>query len=1401
MIKERHPGSCEWLFSSSEYYQWSADQTETPIFWLHGMHGAGKSFLCSAAIEKIRENSNAPSCTAIQYLKKGMEVSKSHVLQNLAYQMTKALEAACDDVPDSIVRLIEECKDDTGLFDSLICCLLSEVEKTYIFIDGLDEAPNGSDIQSLVEFLVEEAIRMPDKMRLWFGSQPLPQIEEYVRKSHGSHLVEKSMQLEDTSADIQAYLESAIPESISNGTEFARVVVQSCMETEVHGSFLWASSMISDLKERAEDADDMIRLALRGLPTRMDDVYQGIIEEYKKQDKTRKSLHSNLPLWRSALYNQLLLRHMLTSYRIILSLLAYTKRPLRLFELREGIAMLRSATGEDLNTSKFVSLTAIRKVCSRLVRFIQAEESEGDGTLELNHSAVFAFLRGDSDSGELSSEEQYVSPSLICELCIKYLSQPRYSKLLRRETHYDFITWSGDSVLTHQLLLYTAKYWYRHCDERPTSTDFHEQLRQFILSPNFHTLIQVQSLSIIGHFLLSFDRITGEPKAMKKILPACASNISEETAQILPQLCEFLYEWSEFLQLGLTSEFNGEIDRCFWRALGPAHFLRNGQERYHSFHFMSPQTPSEANASSKPLCFLHTLSHDGRDLVLCRVQSGKYVATLADLNSQTLTINRKCDDSILSLLVEKWCIDGTRTPCLIETMTLNVSCADVQWSLYSTPCSRKVGFVPRSTSVLSPGCFALLDGKSGLRVGSRVILTKDEFGSSHVHFESTPSQATASETRDKILPDEHKTDLETPIPRTIAIPENATILTEYSEDVVHRANLLIICRRRIPKSDISEVGQEKKSRHDRKTDKKRGFSESSSSNSDTDDQESGSDDDNDDDDERYAEPAFSDSSSLKSAASSDPVSSVSDESVSLGENSSDARSDNSSSLSEDFGTLTESEESNDSLDLCPPSDDVEDEDASGSDSTSLLSMATSGSSDDVIHDALVEQEDGDELGNHYEYPVGITGQPRASSKCCDSCREALFETWYHCATCAMSNYDLCHDCVKSGKWCLDKEHQLYEEVSEVGVVSVISWSHFILGQELLVFDTTSTMDKPIFTHSLSESAALHQSAPSVHPQLPLVVWPICAEKLLFIDTSKRNASKKAPFSLHSFKATSSKGTLLFFPSFQLDCSPIVNISVARQISIELYFSPCGTLLHVGSVEAIQRKGERVPRVRSSLREKHYDLAFHVTTMRLSPTDPAKHPPTIISRQCHALGVWTKPFVSVLPYSWTWTPAATYFTMTGSKLRVYHVPLSSPQSGSAEEQTTVKSARPSHCSPALITTPSETVFLPRSARERSIQFFPPREPVPDEKMSDGETPSSSSSGGTRVSTLIIGPRYGRHPSPPIGVYLTATDLGPWINIHDKEGEERIRAPRRRFTGLFEEFDEDDDCDIIPFDDGR
>ena len=729
-------------------------------------------------------------------------------------------------------------------------------------------------------------------------------------------------------------------------------------------------------------------------------------------------------------------------------------------------------------------------------------------------------------------------------------------------------------------------------------------------------------------------------------------------------------------------------------------------------------------------------------------------------------------------------MDGTKSPSLINSGILDVSCADVQWSLYNAPCSRKVAFMPQSTSAINPGTVALLDSGFGLRIGSRIFFRKaDSQALQYTLAGSKTPGTTATGDKAEESTDESVSDSKSPEKPITTIPEDAATLKEYCEEIAHQGNLLVICRRRIPKTELSKKESHRGRNWKRSFTSRRMDSESSGNMSDGLDLERDSED--------GEAPAFSDTTSLKSRGSSQSLRSRSDDSESSGEKS-DHESVSGDSETNDFDVDSKSAESRDGSESISSLEEAEDTDTDETVSSSLLSVPSSESSDSEVHDRQTTGDNGLDFGGAYEYPVAITGQPSALQKDCDQCDQTEDQTWFHCPICRGANYDVCHRCVKHGAWCDDKNHQLYEEVSGMGVVSVISWSCFVPGQEILIFDTNSTMEKPIFARSVSESDTLHRSAPAIHPLLPLVVWPVCAEKLLFVDTDNINTSKKRCYSEQSFKATSSKGMISAtgYLNYRQQVTDFFNL--ARQISIDVFFSPKGDYLHVGSVEAQRRTSKSI---NSGPRKKHYDLTFHVTTMQLSSTNPAKGRPIIVSRQCHSLGVWTNPLVSILPYTWTWTPTAAFFTMTGFKLRVYRVPLPSPNDSSAKRQTNVEASR---CSPALITTPRETIFLPRSARERSVHFFPSPE------MASGGLRGilKGSDSGTRNkpnSTLIIGSRYGPKMSPPIGVYLSERDLGPWVNVHDKEGEERMRPPKRRFTGAFEEF-EDDDCDIIPFDNG-
>ena len=93
-----------------------------------------------------------------------------------------------------------------------------------------------------------------------------------------------------------------------------------------------------------------------------------------------------------------------------------------------------------------------------------------------------------------------------------------------------------------------------------------------------------------------------------------------------------------------------------------------------------------------------------------------------------------------------------------------------------------------------------------------------------------------------------------------------------------------------------------------------------------------------------------------------------------------------------------------------------------------------------------------------------------------------------------------------------------------------------------------------------------------------------------------------------------------------------------------------------------------------------------------------------------------------------------------------------------------------------------VLLPHSSRHRSVQFFP--------------APADE---GKSKAKVVIGPRYGRHPTPPIGVYLSERDLGGWVDLTEKEDHAgRVNESRKKLADQFEEGWDSDDCIIIPYD---
>lgn len=276
--------------------------------------------------------------------------------------------------------------------------------------------------------------------------------------------------------------------------------------------------------------------------------------------------------------------------------------------------------GKDLSDFQRVDQKSVVQSCISLVRY--DTDQDDAGILRLSHSAVRKYLLENVNLDlDLNENGVLVTSQIIRDCCLRYLSQPRYAHPLKRVSQTDFRTYRGERITSHQFILYAAKYWFQHFDTSLDGTNpdrvskkERENVKRFLYSPQFRTCIQVQSLFVTGHFLQRFDPITDRGILIRKTLP---NWIQADEDTLNQQYLYFQGEWCQLLQFGRSSHFRGELDRCFWSALGPGHFLSHARSRYRSFQFGKAQ--SSENKSER--CQVQQISQDGRQLMTAWIET------------------------------------------------------------------------------------------------------------------------------------------------------------------------------------------------------------------------------------------------------------------------------------------------------------------------------------------------------------------------------------------------------------------------------------------------------------------------------------------------------------------------------------------------------------------------------------------------------------------------------------------------------------------------------------------------------------------------------------------------------------------------------------------------------------
>lgn len=603
--------------------------------WVTGNSGEGKSVLCSVAVKTISAMAIRPATPYIMltYRKERTEAS---IASLLAAQLLEHLVEEQDGVETEVLSLLSRNPTNVGSLHAMIRLLIAQCTAVYFFLDGLDEISLGAaessetrrrekkrfseDLGNTINFIDGLTRNDSTDVRLWCSSQKSQPVIDWMKRLGAAELV---MDKKAVERDVKQYLIHVEEKTLQDMSDFDRKIARQKLSSQASTNFRWAFTMEESL-ESCKTIQALRETILEGLPTSLIPSYERRLKELLMQDQQdTRARHRCPPL---SIY--------------ILSLLAFARRPLRVGELQEALSILETSwidqengNCDSLRKDMMIGQQHIIHRCRPLVDFVSSTRNSGDGYLQLSHASVFEFLRGYVDieadkqqpqhfsaRSTFSLDQPVIRGSLIADACLKYLSQSRYARPLSKCSSTDFETgtFPPEDVRHHKFLRYAAKYWYRHLQVLENQPDLCKRVKTFLLSPQFLTVVQVQSLFVLCHFIHSFDQskdgtpLYGKPK-MKRNLPEWFRTCNE--GKKLSRSYElFLVEWSNFLQLGSTDFLNGEIERCLWGALGPNHFMHQFGikiECNKSYLLAGPASSTELLDSSGKCCFHETISDDG----------------------------------------------------------------------------------------------------------------------------------------------------------------------------------------------------------------------------------------------------------------------------------------------------------------------------------------------------------------------------------------------------------------------------------------------------------------------------------------------------------------------------------------------------------------------------------------------------------------------------------------------------------------------------------------------------------------------------------------------------------------------------------------------------------------------
>ncbi|KAK8112577.1 hypothetical protein PG984_013103 [Apiospora sp. TS-2023a] len=441
----------KWFFDSQEFLGWR-DNTSCPLVWLHGIPGCGKTIL------RISQGLQRQAALAYFYFDYSdpSKRNSTSFLSCVIAQLCRSLEL----VPGPVQALFPEHGATDQAWgrpnEETLWNALQAIEHhwscIYIVVDALDECEEAYRPQMLS--LIRTISSSGRNIRMLVTSRKLSDIHEVMKRAADETIAIPSGKVD---GDISIYVDHMLSTDIkmrkwpsSDKRRVKTVLVQ-----KAGGMFRWVFCQLETLRRCMNRT--AVHRTLEALPKTLDHTYERIIMNIEEEYR----------------YHAIVALHWL----------ACTRRPLKLLELAEAVAV-KGARDDDCSFDSGERLfkpSLILDICSSLV---SASGANSLADVRLAHFTVHEYLLSDrirTGAAAAFSVTLAKGNAMMASFCVSYLlgsgdmveEEEEEEEEDEFNDHFDNLSLEESSYMpsvgfaetpSEPLLAYVTEYWYQHAN-------------------------------------------------------------------------------------------------------------------------------------------------------------------------------------------------------------------------------------------------------------------------------------------------------------------------------------------------------------------------------------------------------------------------------------------------------------------------------------------------------------------------------------------------------------------------------------------------------------------------------------------------------------------------------------------------------------------------------------------------------------------------------------------------------------------------------------------------------------------------------------------------------------------------------------------------------------------------